>query len=59
MSSFTDKVIKCVDCAQDFAFTVDEQEYYRAHNLPEPIRCPMCRAAHKAAAADGFKGKRQ
>jgi rubrerythrin len=55
---FTDQVIRCVDCAQQFAWTADEQEYYVQKGLEPPTRCPMCRAAHKAAREDKFRGKR-
>ncbi len=58
MNNFTDKVIKCIDCQQDFAFTADEQEYYAQKGLEPPTRCPMCRAAYKAAREDKFRGKR-
>jgi DNA-directed RNA polymerase subunit RPC12/RpoP len=52
-----DKIIKCVDCAQEFAWTVGEQEFYKEKGLREPVRCPMCRAAFKAAQKDQFRGK--
>jgi len=54
---FTDEVIKCVDCAQDFAWTSDEQEYYGQKGLKSPSRCPICRAAFRAAKEDRFRGK--
>lgn len=53
----TDKVIKCRDCGQDFAWTIDEQIFYQQKGLQPPIRCPMCRAAYKAAKEDKFRGK--
>lgn len=52
-----DQVIKCIDCQQEFAWTVGEQEFYEAHGLNSPQRCPMCRAAFKAAQKDKFRGK--
>lgn len=51
-----DKVIKCSDCSQDFAFTAGEQEFYSEKGLKDPVRCPICRATHKAASADKFRG---
>lgn len=57
MNSFTDQVIKCIDCHQEFAWTSDEQEYYGQKELKPPSRCPMCRAAFKAAKEDRFRGK--
>ena len=52
-----DKVIKCQDCAQDFAWTIGEQQFYQQKGLKPPIRCPICRAIHQAAVQDKFRGK--
>ncbi|MBU0619116.1 zinc-ribbon domain-containing protein [Patescibacteria group bacterium] len=52
-----DKIIKCQDCAQEFAWTIGEQEFYQQKDLKPPVRCPICRATHKAAADDNFRGK--
>ena len=54
-----DKVIKCQDCGQEFAWTTGEQEFYGQKGLQEPVRCPMCRAMHKAASQDKFRGKKK
>ena len=56
-AKFTDKVIKCIDCAQDFPWTIGEQEFYAQKGLRSPIRCPMCRSAFKAAKEDRFRGR--
>jgi len=55
-NGFTDKVIKCKDCSQFFAWTVDQQKYYQQKGLKPPLRCPMCRARYQAAKADKFRG---
>ena len=52
-----DKVIRCKVCHQDFAWTVEEQVFYQEKGLKPPTRCPICRAAFKAAKKDGFRGK--
>lgn len=52
-----DKIIKCIDCNQDFAWTANEQEFYEEKNLKPPTRCPICRATYKAARKDRFRGK--
>jgi len=36
--AISDKTLTCVECAQDFTFTVGTNE---------PSRCPQCRAARK------------
>lgn len=56
---FTDQIIVCCDCQQEFAWTADEQEYYGQHGLTPPVRCPMCRAAYQVAKEDRFRGKRK
>lgn len=44
-----DKTIKCVDCGEDFAFTVREQEFYKEKGFNnEPKRCPDCRKKRKS-----------
>jgi hypothetical protein len=44
-----DKKIKCVDCGEDFDFTVREQEFYQEKGFNnEPKRCKECRDKKKA-----------
>jgi len=41
---FEDKVLKCVDCGQDFVFTAGEQIFFhdkQFRNLPK--RCKICK----------------
>jgi CxxC-x17-CxxC domain-containing protein len=46
---YTDRIISCVDCGQEFSFTAGEQEFYAQRGFSEPPkRCPSCRAARKA-----------
>jgi len=52
-----DKVIKCIDCQQEFAFTEGEQIYFEQNQLSEPVRCAICRAIYKAGEKDEFRGK--
>jgi DNA-directed RNA polymerase subunit RPC12/RpoP len=51
------KIIKCIDCGQEFVWTVGEQEFYQSKALQAPTRCPVCRAIFKAAREDQFRGK--
>jgi CxxC-x17-CxxC domain-containing protein len=55
-SSFTDKVLTCADCSQQFSFTATEQQFYADRQFSEPRRCPSCRAARKAARGDTGSG---
>lgn len=45
---FTDKILTCRDCGQDFTFTASEQEFYAEKGFTnEPSRCPECRQVKK------------
>lgn len=49
MATLEDKSIKCVDCGEDFLFTIGEQEFYREHGLTHaPTRCRNCRENRKS-----------
>jgi CxxC-x17-CxxC domain-containing protein len=53
MATLEDKTIKCVDCGEEFLFTVGEQEFYREHGLTNfPTRCRRCREARKTNRGD-------
>ena len=49
---YSDKVMTCADCSQDFIFTARDQEFYADRGFTEPRRCPSCRASRKAARGD-------
>lgn len=52
--SFTDKVLTCRDCGEQFTWTAGEQEFYQSRGLLNPpTRCPSCRSARKAAQGGG------
>ncbi len=40
-------VITCVQCQEDFEFTVDEQKKFAQRGFDTPLRCPQCRK-HKS-----------
>src|SRR5258706_10765821 len=55
--SLTDQTFYCLDCNQEFTFTVGEQEFYASRGLTNaPSRCPECRAAHKQSNRGGQRG---
>ena len=57
MSTLQDRVIKCVDCGEEFTFTTGEQEFYRDHGLTNaPTRCKGCREARKGQRGGGPGG---
>ena len=51
---FSDKVLKCVDCGQEFVFTAGEQLFFFDRQFKnDPKRCKNC----KAKRAGQFTGK--
>ncbi len=55
--SFTDKVLTCRDCGEQFTWTAGEQEFYQSRGLLNPpTRCPSCRASRKSAQGGGGGG---
>jgi len=53
---YTDKILVCADCNQQFVFTASEQDFYAQRGFSEPKRCGACRYARKAARPDGGAG---
>ena len=48
-STYSDKILSCVDCNQEFVFAATDQQFYAEKEFSEPRRCASCRAARKAA----------
>ena len=49
---YSDRILTCADCGQEFAFTASEQEFYAQRQFTDPRRCTSCRASRKAARGD-------
>jgi len=45
--SGTDEKIKCIDCSQEFLFTVNDQQFFKDKGFTAPKRCKACRQAKK------------
>jgi CxxC-x17-CxxC domain-containing protein len=42
---FTDRVLKCIDCGEDFVFTAGEQVFFQDKQFKnDPKRCKKCKA---------------
>lgn len=55
---YSDRVLQCRDCGNDFVWTAGEQTFYASKNLVNtPARCPSCRAASRAARNSGGMGR--
>jgi CxxC-x17-CxxC domain-containing protein len=53
MANGEDKLIKCVDCGEEFPFTAGEQAFYREHGLTHaPTRCKRCRETRKGGRSE-------
>ena len=51
---YSDKIIVCKDCGQNFTFTASEQEFYAEKGFSnEPQRCKACRTARKQNSRGG------
>jgi len=50
---YQDTDLTCVECGQNFVFTVSEQEFYESRGFQNPKRCPTCRSQRKAAGGYG------
>lgn len=44
-----DKTLTCVDCAQTFPFTEEEQTFFEGKGFNPPKRCKPCRVIAKQA----------
>ena len=49
----TDVQLICSDCAQEFTFTSEDQEFFRERGYSTPKRCKPCRQAKKNEQAGG------
>ena len=58
MDTSEDQRLKCVDCGEEFLFTVGEQAFYKQHGLTHaPNRCKRCRDLRKGARPGGGGAK--
>ncbi len=48
-----DKTITCLDCGNEFVFTVNDQQFYKEKGfINEPKRCKACREKRKQERAN-------
>lgn len=45
--NFQEISLQCADCNQEFAFSVEEQEFYQQKGYSTPKRCASCRAQNR------------
>lgn len=54
---FVEKELQCSECGAAFAFTVEEQEFFKSRGYTnEPKRCPACREARRTNRYDSGRG---
>ena len=47
--ALSDKTLVCVDCGNEFIFTVGEQEFFNSRGfVNDPKRCQTCRSSRRA-----------
>ena len=47
--ALSDKTLTCVECGNEFTFTVGEQEFFASKGFTnEPGRCTQCRGARRS-----------
>ena len=56
--SYEERTLTCVECAQSFAFSVEDQQYHAEKGYTnEPKRCPSCRQSRRSQRySDGYGG---
>jgi CxxC-x17-CxxC domain-containing protein len=53
---FVDKVLKCVDCGNDFVFTAGEQLFFHDKQFKnDPKRCKQCKIKRAAGTGGGVR----
>ena len=54
--TYQDRTLNCVECAQTFVFSADDQTYHAEKGYAnEPKRCPSCRQKRRdQRSSDGF-----
>ena len=58
-SNFKAKILVCVECGQEFVFTVAAQEYFAERGFTEdPKRCKHCYVTHKRNKRNNSNGDR-
>jgi hypothetical protein len=51
--------ITCADCGREFAFTAEEQAFFREKGYNPPKRCKGCRQAKKEQRGGDDRGGRR
>ena len=55
---FVDKILKCVDCGNDFVFTAGEQLFFHDKQFKnDPKRCKQCKAKRPSTNGGGVKAE--
>ena len=55
--AYEDRTLSCVECAQAFTFSADDQQYHAEKGYEnDPKRCPTCRQARRNQGSGGGFG---
>lgn len=42
-----DWILRCIDCGEQFTFSVEEQDFFQSKELSTPKRCKPCRKVRR------------
>ena len=60
IGEFQDRVFTCVDCGNEFTWSVGEQAFFQEKGLAsEPKRCQDCRRARKVKATLDYSNQKE
>jgi CxxC-x17-CxxC domain-containing protein len=55
---FVDKILKCVDCGNDFVFTAGEQIFFHDKQFKnDPKRCKQCKAKRATGSSTAVRSE--
>ncbi len=54
--TYEDRNLTCVECASEFVFNADDQQFHAEREYQDPKRCPSCRQAKRAGGGGGGYG---
>lgn len=55
---FVDKILKCVDCGNDFVFTAGEQIFFHDKQFKnDPKRCKQCKAKRATGSSGAVRSE--
>ena len=54
--NYTERMLTCVECGNEFAFSAEDQQFHASRGYQDPKRCSSCRAQRRASRGGGDYG---